>query len=170
MEESDVIKISHKSLFRFAGFFIAIILVIMFFSFYGTNASGEGISGKIISGANYGNAQVVKLSVEGGKYVLEPSTIKAGLPVRIEANLAEMPGCSKSVSIPAFNIQKNLYGKDNIIEFTPSKAGTFNIACSMNMYKGTFTVLNGDGTKSSYAEKPITGGHTCGSGGCGGCG
>jgi plastocyanin domain-containing protein len=80
-----------------------------------------------------------------------------------------MPGCSKSVVISAFNVKKNLNANDNIIEFTPDKAGTFNIVCSMNMYKGTFTVLQADGAQSNYVEKTSTAGATCGAGG-GGCG
>ena len=80
-----------------------------------------------------------------------------------------MPGCSKSVVISAFNIRKVLSSDDNVIEFTPDKAGTFNIACSMNMYKGTFTILQSDGTKSNYVEQASAAGRTCG-GGSGGCG
>ncbi|MBS3094607.1 cupredoxin domain-containing protein [Candidatus Pacearchaeota archaeon] len=80
-----------------------------------------------------------------------------------------MPGCSKSILIPAFNIQKNLNEKNKIIEFTPDKSGTFNIMCSMNMYRGTFIVLENDGTKSNYFETPSATGGSCSMGGCG-CG
>jgi plastocyanin domain-containing protein len=80
-----------------------------------------------------------------------------------------MPGCSKSIVIPAFNIRKNLIGSDNVIEFTPNKAGNFNVACPMNMYRGTITILEADGSKSNYVEKASNSGATCGSNG-GGCG
>lgn len=87
-----------------------------------------------------GNVQIVKLSVEGGRYILSPSEFKKNVPVRIEADISKMPGCSKSIVISAFNIRKIVSQTDNTIEFTPTKTGTFNIACSMNMYRGTFTV------------------------------
>ena len=90
---------------------------------------------------NLGNAQVVKLSVQGANYVLIPNEVKKDIPVRIEADMAKMPGCSKSIVISAFNIRKTVSQTDNTIEFTPTKEGTFNIACSMNMYRGTFTVI-----------------------------
>ena len=94
------------------------------------------------SGGNpSGNAQIVKLSVEGGRYILSPSELKKNVPVRIEADMSKMPGCSKSIIISAFNIRKVVSTADNSIEFTPTKTGTFNIACSMNMYRGTFTVV-----------------------------
>ncbi len=116
-----------------------------------------------------GNMQVAKLSVSGGGYILEPSTFRKGVPVRLEADLSNMPGCSKSVVISAFNVNKYLTPGDSVIEFTPDKAGTFNIACSMNMYKGTFTILESDGTKASYVQPSPASGGSCG-GGCGGCG
>lgn len=84
--------------------------------------------------------QTAQLSVSGAKYILQPSTFKKNIPVKIIANTASMPGCSKSVTIPAFGVSKFVDPEDNTIVFTPTKSGTFKIACSMNMYKGAFTV------------------------------
>jgi len=126
-----------------------------------------------ISESNFesdGNVKIIKLSVENGKYVMDPSTIKKGDSVRIEADISKMPGCSKSVVISAFNIRKNLNEKDNVIEFIADKAGTFNIACSMNMYGGTFTVLEDDGNNPTYVEQPSQTQPSCGLGGGCGCG
>ncbi len=158
---------------------IAIIIIVTgIFVFAGsgsTNLIGDVISNSngVLTGNTISNnqveVQVVKLSVQGGTYILNPSTIKKGIPVRIEADLSKMPGCSKSINIPAFNVRKNFNSGDNVVEFTPDKAGTFNIACSMNMYQGTFTVLENDGTKSTYVEQKSTSGGSCGAGG-GGCG
>ena len=115
------------------------------------------------------DAQVVKLSVKNGNYVLEPSEIKKGVLTRIEADMSAMPGCSKSVRIPAFKVTKTFNSNSNTVEFTPDKTGTFNIACSMNMYKGTFTVLESDGSKSNFVETAPSSGGSCGASG-GGCG
>ncbi len=58
-----------------------------------------------------------------------------------------------------------------IFTFIADKSGTFNIACSMNMYRGTFVVLESDGTKSDYVEEKSSASGGCGmGGGCGGCG
>ena len=114
-------------------------------------------------------AQVVKLSVENGQYVLSPSQLEKGVPVILEADVSTMSGCSKAVVISAFNARKNFKEGDNTLEFMPDKAGTFNIACAMNMYKGTFTVLESDGTKPSYVEQKLPAGSSCGVAG-GGCG
>ena len=101
------------------------------------------------------NVQIVKLSVQGGSYVMSPSAVKKGIPVRFEADMTKLPGCSRSIVISAFNVRKTLSEGNNVIEFTPDKAGTFNIACSMNMYRGTFTVLEDDGTKPVYVEQQL---------------
>ena len=165
--KSEEITKNKKSFFKFAAIFVLVLATIIFFGFYGTRASNSAITGNVI--ANNGDVQIVKMHVENGRYVIEPSSFKQGVPVRIEADISRMPGCSKSVVISAFNVKKNLNANDNIIEFTPDKAGTFNIVCSMNMYKGTFTVLQADGAQSNYVEKTSTAGATCGAGG-GGCG
>ena len=145
-----------------------IILVAAMFIFIG--AGNAKVTENIINPNE--KVQIVKLSVENGKYILDPPEIKKGVPVRIEADMSKMPGCSKSIVIASFNIRKTLNSKDNTIEFTPDKAGTFNIACSMNMYRGTFVILEDNGLKPTYVEQNIQGGSTCGmaTGGSGGCG
>ena len=150
-------------------FIIGIGIIVLVAAIFIFRVSGsETINGEVINSKN--NIQIIKLSVENGKYILNPYEIKKGIPVRIEADISNMPGCSKSIVIPAFNVRKSFTSKDNILEFIPDKAGTFNIMCSMNMYKGTFIVLEDDGSKASYIEKAVSNGPSCGmSGGCG-CG
>ena len=50
--------------------------------------------------------QTATLRVSGATYILEPSTFKRDIPVRIIADINRMPGCSKAVTIPAFNLLK----------------------------------------------------------------
>ena len=127
-----------------------------------------------------GGVQTATLKVINGNYVLTPSVFKKGVPVRITADIASMPGCSKSFTIPDFNIRKSLSSSDNLIEFTPDKSGTFRMACTMNMYTGTITITD-DGNaptgaaavqQAQVASTPKTGsGCSMGSGGNGGgCG
>lgn len=143
---------------------VIIISVIGYFGYGLVSAKGAFVGNAIQSR----DVQIVHLKTQGSSYILEPSAVKKGIPVRIEADMSQMPGCSSSVVISAFGIRKSLLSSDNKIEFTPDKAGTFNIACSMNMYKGTFTVLEADGTKANYVEAAPTGGCGGSSGGCGG--
>jgi plastocyanin domain-containing protein len=154
-----------KNIFTIIGI-VVLVLAVAIFIFAGSgNASTTGntiLNSKV-------NVQVVKLSVVNGNYVMNPSQVKIGVPVRIEADIAQMPGCSKSFVMPAFNIRKIFTSTDNTVEFTPDKAGVFNVMCSMNMYKGTLTVLQSDGSKSNYVESSSPSSTTSGSTG-GSCG
>jgi plastocyanin domain-containing protein len=150
---------------------LIIIILILALAGYFLFSSNNLILGKSI--LTNEKVQVVKISVEGSKYILTPSEVKIGIPVKIEADMTKMPGCSKSIVISSFNIRKTLTSQDNTIEFTPDKAGTFNIACSMNMYRGTFTVLEADGSKSKNTEQTPSStstGASCGMASGGGCG
>ncbi|MEK6832472.1 MAG: cupredoxin domain-containing protein [Nanoarchaeota archaeon] len=151
---------------RFA-LFLIVALIMGFGIFIFMGSGGAKIAGNLID--SKGEVQIIKLSVQGSNYVMNPSEVKKGIPVRIEADMSKMPGCSKSIVISSFNIRKTVTSADNTIEFTPDKAGTFNIACSMNMYRGTFTVLESDGSKSAYVDTSAPSGGSCGASG-GGCG
>lgn len=167
MKDEKNIPKNNKRFFKFGFLVAAIVIILIIFG-----AINFFVTGNVISGIqDNNNIQIVKLTVQGSNYVLEPSTIKMGIPVRMEADMSKVVGCSNSIVISAFNIRKTVTNSDNILEFTPDKAGKFNIACSMNMYRGTFTVLDSEGKTSEYVEPLPTGGHTCGasSGGCG-CG
>ena len=161
---------------------IAIVLVIsMSFLIFG-NVIGNSVSGEVVSntidqniGGNSviesGDVQVVKIHVEGSQYIFEPSSVKKGIPVKLEADMSRMPGCSRGIIGSELGIRKNFNSNDNTLTFTPNKAGTFYIFCSMNMYKGTLIVLESDGSKSGYVQKALPSGSSCGSGGRGcGCG
>ena len=103
--------------------------------------ANTNISGKVTDTTN-SEVQNVVLRVSGGNYILEPSVLKKGVKVRMQADMNTVVGCSQDIVISAFGVRKYVSSGDNIIEFTPDKTGTINIACSMNMYRGTFTVVD----------------------------
>jgi copper chaperone CopZ len=117
--------------------------------------------------------QTVQLSVQGTNYYPNPIHVKKGIPVKLVADMNNMPGCSVSIVIPEFGIRKVLSAGDNVIEFTPDKSGTFQFSCSMNMYRGQIVVEEADGSVAAYTgATPATTSGSCGGGsGCGGsCG
>ena len=48
-----------------------------------------------------------------------------------------LPGCSRDVALPEFDITKTIVAGDVTIDFTPTAAGTIAVACTMNMYRGS---------------------------------
>ena len=131
------------------------------------SVSSSSINGNALATVT-NDAQVVQLSVQGTTYYPNPIRVKVGVPVQLVADINNMPGCSKSIVMPEFGVNKYLSAGDNMIEFTPSKSGTFQFSCSMNMYHGQIIVENADGSVAAYTgSAPVTS-STCGgsSGGC----
>ena len=85
--------------------------------------------------------QEVKLTFDAKGYVVTPSTMTKGVPVRMEVDLGTVKGCMRTVVIDAFNVKKTVKDGDTVIEFTPTKSGPIQIVCGMNMGKGSFTVV-----------------------------
>jgi copper chaperone CopZ len=127
--------------------------------------TGSGSLAPIVNGV-----QTVRLSVQGTTYYPSPIRVKVGIPVQLVADIANMSGCSKSIVIPEFGISKTVSASDNIIQFTPTKSGTFKFSCAMNMYQGQIIVVNADGSVATYTGSTVApSGSTCGGSG-GGCG
>ena len=84
--------------------------------------------------------QVVKLSFDDKGYVVTPSTVTKGVPVKMEVDLDTVKGCMRTVVIDAFSVKQTVKAGATTIEFTPTKSGPIQIVCGMNMGKGQFTV------------------------------
>ena len=86
------------------------------------------------------NVQIVRVRVEGDAYIFFPASVRAGTRVRLVFDPAGLPGCSRDVAVPAFQVTKVISAEDATIEFTPEEEGPIAVACSMDMYRGTLMV------------------------------
>ncbi|HSP90914.1 MAG TPA: cupredoxin domain-containing protein [Vicinamibacterales bacterium] len=86
------------------------------------------------------HVQLVKLSFDDKGYVVTPSSVTRGVPVKMEVDLDTVKGCMRTVVIDAFNVKQTVKAGATTIEFTPTKSGPIHIVCGMNMGKGQFTV------------------------------
>jgi hypothetical protein len=70
-------------------------------------------------------------------------TVQQGIPVRwiINAPPGSINGCNNRMIIREYGIQHTFKQGENVIEFTPAKAGTFRYSCWMGMINSTITVL-----------------------------
>jgi sulfite exporter TauE/SafE/copper chaperone CopZ len=118
--------------------------------------------------------QVVRMTQKANGYSPNSFTVKKGVPVRWIITSETALSCAASISMPTYQIFQQLSEGENVIEFTPTETGTLPFSCSMGMYRGTFTVTDGETsalgvpTAQAVAPSASTGG-SCGSGG-GGCG
>ena len=85
--------------------------------------------------------QVVETTLSS--YGYEPITVQEGIPVKwtIKAEQGSLTGCNRAILIPEYEIQKTLEIGENVIEFTPTKAGTYSYSCWMGMLRSSITVL-----------------------------
>lgn len=69
--------------------------------------------------------------------------LQAGVPARItiRADAGRLTGCNNALQIPEWDVEQELHAGDNIIEFTPAKAGVYRYSCWMNMLDSTIAVV-----------------------------
>ena len=65
------------------------------------------------------------------------------MPVKwiIDAPKGSINGCNYKIYINEYGIEYQFKSGENIIEFTPTNAGTFRYSCWMGMIRGTITVI-----------------------------
>lgn len=105
---------------------------------YSTNESQTALQDvQIIDGV-----QVVSSTLDSGKY---PSiTVQAGVPVKwiIDAPKGSINGCNYKMLMKEYGIEHTFSEGENVIEFTPTKSGTFQYTCWMGMIYGNVSVLD----------------------------
>lgn len=99
--------------------------------------------------------QVINSTLNARRY---PSiTVQAGVPVKWVINAPEgsINGCNYAFNIPEYGIEGfALEPGENVIEFTPTKAGKFLYSCWMGMMRATITVVEGEAPAAEAAEAP----------------
>ena len=78
-------------------------------------------------------------------------TVKKGIPVKWVITSKDVNTCASSLVSSSLKIRKGLSLGENIIEFTPTETGVLKFSCSMGMYRGSFNVIENDGSDSIVA-------------------
>ena len=88
------------------------------------------------------DTQVVEFDLSYNGY--QNIKVEVDKPVKmiIHVDKKYLTGCNNSLTIPEYNINQELKVGDNIIEFYPTKEGTFIYTCWMNMLKNNIKVVN----------------------------
>jgi len=85
--------------------------------------------------------QIVNSTLQPNRY--PAITVQQGIPVRwtINAPAGSINGCNNSIIIREYGLQYAFKQGDNVIKFTPTRAGRFLYTCWMGMIKSTITVV-----------------------------
>jgi len=126
----------------------AIGFVVLFFAFY-TMSSGLAIRGinidflakkEVGQVVNTANAQVINMAIDYSGYSPNSFKLQKGVPVKWIIDGTKASGCTNSIISPDLGIDESIHSGENIIEFTPTRAGTFGFSCWMGMVRGKFIV------------------------------
>ena len=129
--------------------FGAILVIVLGFSMFNNALALSGINFSQGSENDSGvraeiqdNIQVVTTKLKGGTY--EPIIVEVGKPVKwnIQVSNGSLNGCNNKIIIREYEIEKSLEMGDNIIEFTPTEAGTYTYSCWMGMLRSKIYVVN----------------------------
>lgn len=123
---------------------ILAVLIIVFAGGYvflsSAKSNGNSITGNAVSdNVNNGGAQRVVLSEKDLNYYPSEVKVKAGQPVSISLD-DKVKGCLRAITIRDLGLSKYLKNVVDTLDFTPTKAGTYTIACSMGMGYGKLIV------------------------------
>jgi len=87
-----------------------------------------------------GDVQYVNATFTGRSY--EPITVQAGIPVVWTIDVEAINGCNNPITISAFDMMVDLSVGENIVEFTPTEAGTIPFSCWMGMIRSRIVVVD----------------------------
>lgn len=84
--------------------------------------------------------QEIVITVKGG-YSPDIIEVAQGKPVRLKFYRDETSSCSEELVFSEFKLRRDLPAfETTVIDITPTKAGTFEFTCGMNMLRGKIVV------------------------------
>ncbi|MDR1627080.1 MAG: sulfite exporter TauE/SafE family protein [Spirochaetia bacterium] len=118
---------------------------------FASQASAEGAGAFAPTIEN--GVQLVNSSLSGGRY--PAITVRKGIPVRwtINAPAGSINGCNNRMVIREYGIEHRFRPGDNVIEFTPARAGRFSYSCWMGMIRSSITVVE-EGQTAADSGQP----------------
>lgn len=132
--------------FKFAGLVVIVLGILNISNGYNltgiTLAQNNGAPAKTQLDSRIENGiQIVEMTQAYG-YKPNHLNIKNDVPVKWIINSTNAYHCSSYLVVPGLGISRALKEGSNVIEFTPTKAGTIKFTCGMGMYSGYFNVIN----------------------------
>jgi sulfite exporter TauE/SafE/copper chaperone CopZ len=106
-------------------------------------ATGSG-SGSGAGSAQAAGFQELRTYQEVDGYQPANVVIAAGIPTRWTIESASSRSCAAFLVVPELGIEARLQKGDNVIELPAMNPGTLAYTCSMGMYGGTITIVDGE--------------------------
>jgi plastocyanin domain-containing protein len=89
-----------------------------------------------------GGVQVAEMTVDAQRYTPAAIALEAGVPARLVITRTAENSCATEVHAPELGVPKTPLplGEPVAVTFTPSEAGTFTLACGMDMLSAAVIV------------------------------
>ena len=117
--------------------FAGLVLAVMLGAYTVFSTSGSGNKGTVIAQGN-GNVPVQDVYIKAlsdGTYDKSELTVKKGVPVRLHFTADPNAGCGRQLVIYGMNVSAiSRSGEEDVVDFTPQQAGTFEYSCGMRMW------------------------------------
>jgi plastocyanin domain-containing protein len=117
--------------------FAGLVLAVMLGAYTVFSTSGSGNTGTVIAQGN-GNVPVQDIYIKAlsdGTYDKSELTVKKGVPVRLHFTADPNAGCGRQLVIYGMNVSAiSRSGEEDVVDFTPQQAGTFEYSCGMRMW------------------------------------
>jgi plastocyanin domain-containing protein len=118
---------------------VIIIVVVLIIGFGIFLISNSKAAGNLNGDSSKNSIQEITLSIKNHNYYPQTVKVKLNETVRIYLD-ASVTGCYRGFTLRDFGVSKYLPTLNDYVEFTPTKKGTFQFACSMGMGTGTLIV------------------------------
>lgn len=124
----------------------AVLVILLAFTMFSRSLGYLGVSGfnnssKYQTAEIRDNYQYVEIEVKRNAY--ETIIIQNNIPVQFNliAKEGSLNGCNNPIMINSFNIKEKMIIGNNIINFTPTKTGTYVYTCWMSMIRSQIIVV-----------------------------
>lgn len=104
--------------------------------------SESSTGGHAVAAEARDGTQILRMDQLPGGYRPNRLTVRKGMPVEWIINSTSPYTCAAYLVVPELGVSKFLEPGENVIRFTPTKAGTIRFSCSMGMYSGSITVTD----------------------------
>lgn len=84
--------------------------------------------------------QVIEMRVTSRGFEPNNFKLKKGVPVKWVIKGDQVTSCTNKIIVPSLDISKAISFGENVIRFTPDKAGTIPFSCWMGMVRGKFII------------------------------
>ncbi len=123
---------------------VGLALAILLGAYVAFSAPQQGSSGTTVNGNGgvqgagaAGAAQDIYIrALSNGAYDKQEITVKAGVPVRLHFTADPNAGCGRQLVIYGLNVKAlSRNGEEDVVDFNPAQAGTFEYNCGMRMWQ-----------------------------------